>query len=200
MNKKLSMFVCTVLMFAVFSVLVYSQNNTPGYLPLYDFNSNDNNSKYKWDDITDQVMGGVSEGYSGLVWEGDEYFLRLRGDVSLKNNGGFIQTRLTLASGFSVLNAGDYDGVRLLVRGQGSGYYLFFRTSATFFPWLYYAAAVKLDNEWQIVDVPWSAVGPGDSGDPGKFDPSKLKSIALVAYGKEFSAEVDLKKIGLYRN
>jgi hypothetical protein len=170
------------------------------YFSLYDFNISENDNNYQWEDFTDQVMGGASEGSSSLMQENGELFLRLSGDVSLKNNGGFIQTRMRLASGFNVYNAADYDGVRLTIRGKGEGYYLFYRTSGTFFPWLYYSASVRLSDQWQIIDIPWNAVQKGDFGSLGKFTPSKLKSIALVAYGKEFSAEVDLKQIGLYRN
>ncbi|MBI9107600.1 MAG: CIA30 family protein [Spirochaetales bacterium] len=179
---------------------LFGQGQPSAYISLYDFNSREDDNKYQWEDFTDQVMGGESKGSSSLMQEDGELFLRLSGDVSLKNNGGFIQTRMQLASGFNVYDAADYDGVRLVVRGKGDGYYLFYRTAGTFFPWLYYSASVRLSDQWQIIDIPWYAVQNGDFGSLGKFTPSKLKSIALVAYGKEFNAEVDLKQIGLYRN
>ena len=52
----------------------------------------------RWEFISDQVMGGVSTGRVSL--ERDETarqtVLHLRGSVSTKNNGGFIQARLKL--------------------------------------------------------------------------------------------------------
>ena len=38
-------------------------------------------------------MGGVSTGKAEIKKEGDNFFLRLSGNVSTKNNGGFIQVR-----------------------------------------------------------------------------------------------------------
>jgi len=167
------------------------------YQPIYDFNETE--SKYKWENFTDQVMGGVSEISTRLMNEDNQNFIRMEGDVSLKNNGGFIQIRLELATGFKVFKASDFDGIRLYARGQGSGYYLFLRTSNTFFPWQFFKASVNTGDDWRTIDIPWNEIVKGDNGTLGNFDPAKLKSIALVAYGKEFRAEVDLMRIGFYK-
>ena len=45
-----------------------------------------------WEYISDQVMGGVSVGKVEILND-NKLFLRLSGDVSTKNNGGFIQVR-----------------------------------------------------------------------------------------------------------
>ena len=52
-------------------------------------------SKY-WQYISDQTMGGVSNGKAILEKDGNIYFARLIGNVSTDNNGGFIQFRSTL--------------------------------------------------------------------------------------------------------
>ena len=144
-------------------------------------------------------MGGKSEMSTAIMQEDGRRFIRMSGDVSVKNNGGFIQTRLKLASGLGTFDASDYRGIRLRVRGEGTGYYIFLRTSSTVFPWLHYKAPINTGEGWTTVDIPWSEVEKGDFGSPGKFKPSKLKSLALVAYGRDFRAEVDLQEIGLYR-
>ena len=54
------------------------------------------NAKY-WRYISDRTMGGISDGQAVLDKEGDMYFARLTGNVSTKNNGGFIQLRSTLS-------------------------------------------------------------------------------------------------------
>ena len=51
----------------------------------------------RWEFISDQVMGGVSTGTVALEREGPQGFVHLTGDVSTKNNGGFIQARLQLS-------------------------------------------------------------------------------------------------------
>ena len=44
-----------------------------------------------WEYISDNVMGGVSEGKAEILDQDNNYFLRLSGNVSTKNNGGLIQ-------------------------------------------------------------------------------------------------------------
>ncbi|MDC7225481.1 MAG: CIA30 family protein [Spirochaetales bacterium] len=201
MNKKVIRGAIMIIIISLSTAgILFGKDNSPNYLSLHDFNTSPENNSYEWTDFTDQVMGGKSEGATSLMQEDGEFFLRLSGTVSLENNGGFIQSRLKFVTGLNVFNASEYDGVRVLVRGKGSGYYLFFRTSATLFPWLYYSAPIGLSEEWQEIDIPWSAIKKGDFGRPGRFNSARLKSIALVAYGREFTAEVDLKQIGLYKN
>ena len=47
----------------------------------------------EWKYQSDQVMGGVSEGNTSLLQDRDMFYFRLTGDVSKKNNGGFVQFR-----------------------------------------------------------------------------------------------------------
>lgn len=153
----------------------------------------------EWEGFTDQVMGGISEiSVSRLVSEGDA-FIRMSGPVSLENNGGFIQIRHDLSRPFSVFDASSYTGVRLKIRGRGEGYYIFLRTSATLLPWKFYKGKISLEEDWTIVDLPWESFEEGDYGRIGTFRPDKLKSLALVAYGRQFQAQVDLAEIGFYR-
>ena len=48
----------------------------------------------KWIYFADNVMGGISEGASEYVIEQSGKAIRLYGEVSTKNNGGFIQVRM----------------------------------------------------------------------------------------------------------
>ena len=48
---------------------------------------------YKWELITDSVMGGLSVGDLDAVNYEEGMFYKLTGSVSTKNNGGFIQFR-----------------------------------------------------------------------------------------------------------
>ena len=52
-----------------------------------------NNPQEKWEFISDQVMGGVSDGKVEYFKEDDKSYARMTGIVSLENNGGFIQIR-----------------------------------------------------------------------------------------------------------
>jgi len=168
------------------------------YLLLDDFSGQASVLNTEWEGFTDQVMGGVSEISVLRAEEKGEPFIRMQGDVSLRNNGGFIQIRLKLARSFGSFDGSEYQGIRLQVRGEGSGYYLFIRTTATTLPWKYYAAPVPVSPEWSEVLIPWSAFLPGDYGKLKPFQADKLKSLALAAYGREFRARIDLKEIGFY--
>ena len=53
-------------------------------------------STNEWRLITDSVMGGVSKGYISQDMIAGRPCLRMRGDVSLENNGGFVQMALDL--------------------------------------------------------------------------------------------------------
>jgi hypothetical protein len=168
------------------------------YLLLDDFSGERSALNTQWEGFTDQVMGGVSEMSVTRVSDSEGNRIRMKGKVSLKNNGGFIQIRLKLTSSMVPFDGGRYEGIRVSVRGEGSGYYIFLRTTATIFPWKYYAAPVPVTDRWQSVEIPWSAFKPGDYGNLAPLKVSKIKSLALVAYGKEFDADIELKEIGLY--
>ncbi len=169
------------------------------YLLLDDFSTGRSAIGTKWEGFTDRVMGGVSDMSVTRMPGPEGTFLRMQGKVSLKNNGGFIQVRLMLKSGVKPFDGSVYKGIRVKVRGKGGGYYIFARTNSMILPWKYFAAPVPVTDEWRQVEIPWSAFGPGEYGIVGKFRENVLKSLALVAYGEEFDAMIDLAEIGLYR-
>ena len=148
----------------------------------------------EWVPFSDQVMGGLSEIKFSKLSDDDMNFYRLEGEVSTKNNGGFIQFRSRVDAG-----SDDYEGVRIKTRGNGETYEIHLRTPATFLPWQYYKATFTANDNWKIIDIPFSSfkkVGPAYV--PRKVKSSKITWIAVVAYGKDFYAEVDLAKIELY--
>jgi hypothetical protein len=170
-----------------------------GYLLLDDFTGDRSAIDTEWKGFTDQVMGGVSDMSVVRAGDSDGPYLRMSGTVSLENNGGFIQVRLMLKRSIRGFDAGSFEGIRVEVRGEGDGYYIFLRTTGMILPWKYFAAPVPVKSEWQVVDIPWSAFKPGDYGRAGRLRIGRLRSLALVAYGKEFDAAIDLREIGLYR-
>ena len=59
-------------------------------------NPNFTNQYQKWNFVTDQVMGGESKGKFQLEEMQGIKCYRMTGNVSTKNNGGFIQIRTRL--------------------------------------------------------------------------------------------------------
>ena len=72
------------------------------------------NQLQQWNFITDQVMGGVSTGKFTVEKVDGVMCYRMIGDVSTKNNGGFIQIRAKLNP---EINSKKYDGVYVNVYG-----------------------------------------------------------------------------------
>lgn len=148
----------------------------------------------RWRFFTDDVMGGVSSGQVAFLKEGDQTYARMTGNVSTENNGGFIQMRMNLPDGAPE----DATGVRLIVRGNSQQYYVHLRTGGTMLPWQYYQAGFNVTEDWGEVHLPLDSFKR--SGRLLRATPQgdSLKSIAVVAYGRDHKAEVDVREIGFY--
>ena len=151
----------------------------------------------QWRLITDGVMGGVSSGTLALDQREGRDCLRLHGEVSLENSGGFIQAALDLAPS-GVLDASTYAGVELDVYGNAESYNVHLRTSRAWLPWQHYRASFLAEPGWHTVRVPFAAfegyrIGAG-------FDPAGLERIGIVAYGRVFTADLCIGRVALYRD
>ena len=105
----------------------------------------------KWIYFADNVMGGISEGASEYVIEPSGKAIRLYGEVSTKNNGGFIQVRMP----YSIESATKYEGIKIKIKGNGEEYFLHLRNRSSRLPWQYYQARFKSDTDWTEVKIPF---------------------------------------------
>ena len=96
-------------------------------------------AKY-WHFISDRVMGGVSDGQLTLEQDGEIFFARLTGNVSTKNNGGFIQFRAGILQKLD----DSFRGIKLKVCGNNQNYFIHIRTSGSVLPWQYYDKEIFL--------------------------------------------------------
>jgi len=71
-----------------------------------------------WQLLTDQVMGGVSKGTMFREAVAGRAAMRMRGDVSLENNGGFIQIALDLSPDGGAVDASAWSGIELDVSAR----------------------------------------------------------------------------------
>lgn len=156
-----------------------------------DFQSN---SDQRWRFFADTVMGGVSSGNVEFETKDGVSFARLTGDVRTANNGGFIQIRHEVES----VHSKDIQGVRLVVRGNTQRYFVHLRTSWTVLPWQYYQAQYDVSSNWQEVRIPLSSFER--SGKLLKKVPAatSIKSVAIVAFGRDHAADVEVREIGFY--
>lgn len=148
----------------------------------------------RWRFFTDTVMGGVSSGQVAFVREDGVVHAHMTGRVSTANNGGFIQMRTELPDGAP---SGSV-GVRLLVRGNAQRYFVHLRTGGTVLPWQFYQAGFEVTREWGEVRLPFDIFRRSGRMLRAVPRPDSLKSVAIVAYGRDHDAEIDVREVGFY--
>ena len=153
------------------------------------------NQSQKWNFIPDQVMGGVSTGKFMVETVDGVLCYRMTGDVSTKNNGGFIQMRTKLSP---EINSKDYDGVYLKVYGNKKNYNLHLRTGLTLAPWQYYSYTFTTKNNWIEIRAPFEQFKKSNFYQPKNILGQSIKSVGLVAGFDNFSSDICLSEIGFY--
>jgi hypothetical protein len=148
----------------------------------------------RWRFFTDTVMGGVSTGRVIFTEEDGRAHARMTGRVSTANRGGFIQMRMDLDAPPQEGTA----GARLVVRGNGERYFVHLRTGSTILPWQYYQAGFDTTRRWTEVRLPFGdfrASGALLRAEPRAQD---LTSLAVVAYGRDHDADIEVREVGFY--
>ena len=179
---------CKVLIITLFGVSFVMASGKP-------FESFDPNKSRSWSFFTDGVMGGVSSGKAFLGKSGSDNFVRLEGKVSTANNGGFIQIRHSLSKSLEK----DIRGVSLKVRGNGEKYYVFIRTTSTLLPWQFYNASFKTAKNWKVIKIKLDEFEPSSSFLRKTIKSSSVKSIGIVAYGRDHDAKIDVSEIYFFK-
>ena len=148
----------------------------------------------QWSYFADTVMGGVSVGTAEFQSGESGKTIRLTGKVSTANNGGFIQVRSSvpweLAKGKT--------GVKLKIKGNGEQYYLHIRNSSTRLPWHYYQLGFETTNAWKEVKLPFDSFVKSSSFLRTSMNQDTMKSIGIVAYGKDYTADISVMSLEFY--
>jgi hypothetical protein len=156
-----------------------------------DFTSKPNN---QWQLISDQVMGGVSTGTLSFNQDESQTFAHLNGTVSTENNGGFLQFRANTKN----IDKKKVQGIYLNVRGNNEKYYIHLRTAGTLMPWHYYTSDFMTDKTWQTIQLPLDGFAPSSGWLRNSVKSSSIKSVAVVAYGRDHLADIQVAEIGFY--
>mmetsp|Transcript_2912 Transcript_2912/g.6291 ORF Transcript_2912/g.6291 Transcript_2912/m.6291 type:complete len:293 (+) Transcript_2912:188-1066(+) len=160
----------------------------------------------QWQGITDRVMGGVSNGSLSRETIGGKLANVLRGNVSLENDGGFIQmaTDLSLEPNVDVfVDALEYDGVELEVYCEGTGveeeFNVHLRTPACERQNSSYRSTFPIrPGQWATVRLPWSGFegyGPGPDGSPFM---ASIRRLGVVSIGEAKEVVLAVGQIGFY--
>ena len=153
------------------------------------------NQTQQWNFITDQVMGGVSTGKFTVEKVDGKFCYRMTGNVSTKNNGGFIQIRVKLSP---EINSKEYNGVYIKVYGNQKNYNLHLRTGLTLAPWQYYSYTFFTKKTWSEIRAPLKEFKKSNFYQPKSIVGQKIKSIGLVAGFDDFKSDICLSEIGFY--
>jgi hypothetical protein len=148
-----------------------------------------------WEMVSDQVMGGVSDGRLSHERLQSRMALRLTGHVSTENNGGFLQMARDLG-GSDGMDASGYSGLELDVLGNGESYNLHLRTKDVTRPWQSYRMSFTAPDSWTTVKLPFADFTAHRLTSP--LDLKSLRRIGIVAIGKAFHADIAVAELRLY--
>ena len=105
--------------------------------------------------------------------------IRMRGDVSLDNNGGFVQIALDLAPAGGAVDASAWRGIELDVFGNGEEYGVHLRTPDLTRPWQSYRQSFTAASKWQTIQLPFDCFAPYRT--EVSLDIRRLRRIGVVA-------------------
>ena len=149
---------------------------------------------HKWSYVSDQVMGGKSTGRAELDITQKSAVMRLTGNVSTENNGGFIQIR----TDYSKVISQKISGLQITVKGNLENYFIHIRTTGTIRPWHYYFQVFKTKSDWEVIKMPFNKFERSASILTKDLNPANLRSIGIVAFGKDHTADIYVKDLRFY--
>ena len=154
------------------------------------------NPNQYWRLVTDTVMGGVSRGsIAKETLEGREA-IRMRGDVSTENNGGFVQIALDLAPETGSFDAGGFTGLEMEVLGNHESYGAHLRTTDITRPQQSYRQSFVTTPDWLTLQLPFVQFIPHRIDIP--LNVRRLRRIGFVAIGREFAADLAVARLAFY--
>ena len=145
----------------------------------------------EWTLITDKVMGGISTGKYNYIKIDNDDVIKITGNISTKNNGGFIQIRRSL-DGINLSNAKN---IEVLAKGNNEKYFIHLRTSFTILPWQYYQYSFTVKDDFKNFVLPIKNFKKSGLLLPNEINPQNIKSIGIVAFGKDYRAELAVREI-----
>lgn len=149
-----------------------------------------------WELIADRVMGGVSQGTMHREVVEGKTAIRMQGEVSLENNGGFLQIALNLSAHGNTIDASNLQGIEIDILGNGEEYNLHLRTNDVRRPWQSYRQSFIAPKKWSTARFSFADFSPYRIDAP--LDLTTLRRIGIVAIGRAFSADIAIGGVRFY--
>ncbi len=160
---------------------------------LFDFTGAD--SAKEWQNVNDNVMGGVSEGKFKIT---DKKTMEFFGTLKLENNGGFASVRTKAKK----LDLEKGDTLVTKVRGDGREYTLNLFLNKPLIAFSYRATVQTMKDEWIEVKVPLDKFEATSFGqvvkDAGAVKPEEVNGVGFLLSDKKagpFKMEVEWIKV-----
>jgi hypothetical protein len=150
----------------------------------------------KWQLFTDTVMGGLSQGTIIREVLDGRPAIRMRGDVRLENNGGFIQMALDLTPDGAAIDAATWQGIEFDVLGNGQQYGVHLRTLDLTRPWQSYRKSFIAKPHWQTVKLSFEDFVAYRT--ETLLDLRRLRRLGIVAIGRAFTADLALSGVRFF--
>lgn len=146
-----------------------------------------------WVVISDQVMGGVSTAALHQDQRDNLTCSCLVGRTRLDNNGGFVQMRFDIEP--SCLRP-DYRGIFIELYGSAHDYNLHVKTNQLSRPWQSFRCSLAVEPQWTRFIVPYAQLQAHRTD--AEFEPTKIRSIAVVAIGQAFAVDICVRRLGFF--
>lgn len=150
-----------------------------------------------WQLFTDTVMGGVSRATMTRETVEGRSAIRLRGSVSLENNGGFVQISLDFSPDGGPVDASLWSGIEVDILGNREEYGLNLRTTDLTRPWQSYRQTFRAESRWQTIKLPFKSFVPNRTDIP--LDTHRLRRVGIIGIGREFLADISIGGVRFYR-
>ena len=158
----------------LFSMFTYAQNS---------------DNKASWDVYTDQVMGGKSK-LSASFTEG---VVKLDGEVTTKNNGGFVR----LAHRPDEINK-NAKGIKFKAKGNNEAYEVHVTLKGMKMPpWSYLSTSFDVNDQWNEYQILFSDLKKNGMM-AASMKPKNIREISIAGYGRDFNVDLELKDIELF--
>ena len=141
-----------------------------------------------WLLLTDAVMGGISQGAMTREEIAGRKAVRMRGDVSLENNGGFIQLALDLSADGARFDGSPWQGIEIVACGNDEDYGIHLRTDDLTRPWQSYRQGFRPSRMWKTLRFAFADFKPHRTD--VALDVRHLRRVGLVGIGRAFHADL----------
>lgn len=148
-----------------------------------------------WEFVSDTVMGGNSSGRIEKLSVDGRVATRLTGDVSLENNGGFVQMAFDIHADGRPFDASDWNAVEVDVFGNDEEYDFRLRTANLTRPWQSYRASFAAPRQWTTILIPFVDFKAHKTDIP--LDVTRVRRMGILAIGRVFSADIAVSAVRL---